>query len=417
MILATGKEWNALSKGKDKNGMIEKIIENWLIKASERSYQIPFCFFLMQEGKTILHMTRHSMMEHGKDIVAVDEAGKLHAYQLKGVEGGRLKINGWKEIQEQLMQLVFTPVTHPSVTGKDYHRSYLVMNGEIEEEVQVAITAFNADWNTRGQPQYRIETIVKGQILEMAFRAKDAFLPTEIPDFKTLLEFQLESGTGFLRKRELSSLLFNLLEEHLKTSDRKRRRAIADGALLTSLAVNTFTQAKNHVAIVEAWTVYLFSSLYVIEKSDGNLNCFSKELSLAQEIIKRSLRELFEEATERKELLVGDLLLDAFVFRHRTTILGLMAFLGLIDNNIDRQKIEDVIDGHRENMVLWGESAVHFYLSVYFFIRKKPSESKCVSGGAGESNHRCHYNTRYSFPRHLHGSRNDHRNKLAGEFQ
>src|SRR5947207_5360327 len=130
--------------------MIEKIIENWLIKSSEKSYQLPFCFLLMQQGKTILHMTRHSAMEQGKDIIAVDARGQVYAYQLKGIEGRRLTISAWQEIINQIMQLVYTPCSHPSIRSKKHHKSYLVINGDIDEEVQHAITMQNLQWEQQG---------------------------------------------------------------------------------------------------------------------------------------------------------------------------------------------------------------------------------------------------------------------------
>ena len=63
--------------------MLEKIIENWLDNASERSFEKPFCYMLSAEGHTIIHSTRHTAMELGKDIITVAPDGTPCAYQLK----------------------------------------------------------------------------------------------------------------------------------------------------------------------------------------------------------------------------------------------------------------------------------------------------------------------------------------------
>ena len=55
--------------------MLERIIENWLDKATERSFEKPFCYMLSAEGYTIIDLTRHSSMELGKDIITIAPDG------------------------------------------------------------------------------------------------------------------------------------------------------------------------------------------------------------------------------------------------------------------------------------------------------------------------------------------------------
>ncbi len=44
--------------------MIERAIENWLIKTNERNYQAAFCQVLMHQGYRVLHSSVHGPMEH-----------------------------------------------------------------------------------------------------------------------------------------------------------------------------------------------------------------------------------------------------------------------------------------------------------------------------------------------------------------
>lgn len=351
--------------------MIEKLIENWLIKASEKSYQLPFCYLLMNDAKTVLHMTSHNSMEHGKDVLAVDSSGQVYAYQLKGVEGGRLTISKWQEIINQVFQLVLTPVNHPSLSAnRVYHRSFLVVNGDIQEDVQHAISQINQEWINKGQSQYRIETIVKGQLLEMAFKAKDMFLPSEITDFKALLEFQLDDGTAMLDKGKFSSLLQNLFNSTDETNDKKFRRAVTSTALLCSLALKNYSQNSNHWALIEGWSVFIFSILYQIEKSKRKVEDFDSEIQLAQQQIIKSASDLFHEVKLRPDLINGEPFVDVFVLKHRTIIIiGIVSFLGIINPNSNKGEILRFIEKHVNDAVIWGESAIPFALALHFFLK------------------------------------------------
>jgi hypothetical protein len=64
-------------------GVIERVIENWLNSSNERSYQIPFCQLLTAEEETVVYVSPHGPFEQGKDVVTIDDGGKVRAYQLK----------------------------------------------------------------------------------------------------------------------------------------------------------------------------------------------------------------------------------------------------------------------------------------------------------------------------------------------
>ena len=70
--------------------MLERLIENWLDSAGERSYQRCFCQMLTGQGLRIVHNTKHTPQEFGKDVIAVSPEGKLVGYQLKGNPGATL---------------------------------------------------------------------------------------------------------------------------------------------------------------------------------------------------------------------------------------------------------------------------------------------------------------------------------------
>ena len=57
---------------------------------TERRYQPAFIQMLVSEGWAVLHNTRHSPIEFGKDVIAHNPSGVLHCFQLKGNPGSRV---------------------------------------------------------------------------------------------------------------------------------------------------------------------------------------------------------------------------------------------------------------------------------------------------------------------------------------
>src|SRR5206468_4572259 len=108
------------------SSMNERLVEDWLAKANERSYQTPFAQALMAEGMQILRVG-HSSHEHGKDVIALDDKKKFHAYQLKD---GDLHLKDFERDLGQITALVETPAEHPAISGHPSHRPWLVISGK-----------------------------------------------------------------------------------------------------------------------------------------------------------------------------------------------------------------------------------------------------------------------------------------------
>jgi hypothetical protein len=80
--------------------MNERLVEDWLTKANERSFQTPFAQSLLADGMQVVRVG-HSPHEHGKDIIAIASDGRAHAYQLKT---GDLDLKGWKSTTAKLLR-------------------------------------------------------------------------------------------------------------------------------------------------------------------------------------------------------------------------------------------------------------------------------------------------------------------------
>ena len=310
--------------------MLERIIENWLDKTTERSFQQPFCYMLSAEGYTIIHSTRHTAMELGKDIITIDPDGIPCVFQLKT---GNISLAKWQnEVSRQVDDLVVGKIPDLLVNSPKHHRSYLVTNGRIEEEVSRAIDDRNRAWASQGQSYFHLQTIVRGELFEKAKRLGTDLWPSELTDTKTLLEMFLENGQGILPKAKLASLFestvpLELLDNGKEPPKSHCARSVASAGLLCAIVTSNFSNKNNHVAEIEAWTLYIAYVLAVVERWGLPTKTYKNELKIAKDSIYNSLANLCDEIKERGDHLIeGDLFADFYVYRVRVTwLLGLMS--------------------------------------------------------------------------------------------
>ena len=357
--------------------MLERIIENWLDKATELSYQQPFCYMLSAKGYTIIHSTRHPAMELGVDIIAIAPDGTPCAYQLKT---GNISLRKWRdEVGSQTDDLVCGQLNHPSVDTSKYHRSYFVTNGRIEEEVSRAIDDRNRAWESRNQPYRRLETIVRGELFEKAKKLGTDLWPSELTDIRTLLEMYLENGEGILPKQKLSALFESTfqLDKETAPSNNECRRTIASAGLLCAIATSSYSDKDNHVAEIEAWTLYIAYVLALAEKWNLPDNVYQNEFEIAKQSIYDSLTNLCNEIKERTDLIEDNPLVDSYVYRVRMTwLLGLMSIYALWRHSEEEptSEIDDFLSEfckEKQHLLeLWGEAAIPQWLAFLWYFRK-----------------------------------------------
>ena len=361
--------------------MLEKIIENWLDKATERSFQQPYCYMLSADGHTIVHSTRHSAMELGKDIITIDPDGIPCAFQLKT---GNISLAKWQnEVSRQIDDLVVGKIPDSLVNSPKHHRSYLVTNGRVEEEVSRAIDDRNRTWASLIHSDCHLKTIVRGQLLERATELGTELWPSELSDTKTLLEMFLESGESVLPKERLASLFeatvpLKLLDSGKEPSKSHCARSIASAGLLCAIVTSNFSEKNNHVAEIEAWTLYIAYVLAVAERWGIPVKTYKNELEIiAKPSIYNSLANLCDEIKERDNLIEGDPFADSYVYRVRVTwLLGLMSIYALWRRGGEMEKDEtddflrEFCKEKQHLLELWGEAAVPQFLAFFWYFRK-----------------------------------------------
>lgn len=353
--------------------MIEQLLENWLTKATEKSFQIPFCFMLANNGYTVVHLTRHCGMEHGKDVLAIDKDGFPCAFQLKGTKGGKIKLSSWRsELMTQTDQLVRVKLMHPSIPTKGpHHKSYLVTNGELDEEVASAIANNNNSHDINGQPEYKLGVIVKGNLIDWAKKLGMNFIPPDFNDFRLLLEFYLENGNGTLDKEKFAYVLERIFDRDAKETE--RGQVIRGSALITSLATTSYSNAENHIAVVEAWTIYISYLFRFVEQHKVAKKIWENEFNIAEKIVVTSLENLWKEVEPVEHFLMNNALEDGFVHNARATwIIGFLSSLGIYFELKGGHKPKSTAlyalsKKHQKYLEIYGESAVPNFLAFYWF--------------------------------------------------
>jgi hypothetical protein len=368
--------------------VLRRLLESWLDSASERSYQSAFCQMLSANGHTILHSTRHSALEFGKDIIALDPNGIPCAFQLKGNPGSRLTLKQFRKDQNQLVQLVSQPIIFPGIKIQPFN-TYLVTNGNIDEEAQKALDELNRGFvaqNTIGRP---VEVIPRGKILDWANKLGLSLWPSELDGVNRLLQLLVTDGDQIFPTDLLHNLLSQILllekSSSKKPSANEIKRRITSASLLTAVSLRNFHLKDNYFAIATAWTIYSAYAIATCEKYKKSYKNNAKaSVEIACETIFHCLSNLCSELMERKHYIEGDSLVDVFTYRGRFTLLvALMAIYwfwseekGWIDNQQHKEFISEFIPKTPNKLYLWGEGAFPQLLAYYWYLRVNDASTK-----------------------------------------
>ena len=341
--------------------MIERIVENWLTSASERSFQIPFCQLLSAQGEKLVYIASHGQFEKGKDVVTELPDGRIRAYQMKG---GDIKLAQWRDIDKQINNLVELPVDLPAVSSTEWHEPFLVTNGRVEDAVLDYINTANKGWERRKFPN-PLRTIEKSALVRQFTELHGAFLPKETRDFQALLSLILRDGRAPLNKSAFAHFLETTLrvEEDLKRLEASR--SFASCLLLTSYVLGSSVEAGNFWAQFEAWT--MVCSYIACRATRDGLDDLSWKPSfdLALLSARRALEGLVQECQERTEYVEGHPLADGYIYGARQTILtGLVAAWALNERRQGRsaEYAGEFLSKSVRNCFYWGESVVPYLL-------------------------------------------------------
>jgi hypothetical protein len=259
-------------------------------------------------------------MEFGKDIIALDPEGRLHAYQLKDAGGAKVSKEWWrKEIEPQWSELCDSAVVHGSVKPGSVHKPWIVVNGELNEEVHHLLAAKNQLRPT----SRRAGLIVRGNLIK---RVKDlgiSFWPdADSTDYTKLLEIFLSTGTELFPKEKLATLLEGISRRVKGSSRAEAQRLITSASVLTAVVLERFQRRQNHYAEFEAWIVCLANALHIAERAGLQDSEYSPQVSLIAEAALGALERLCDEVTNNPGCSQGSPFSDCRVRETRMTLIA-----------------------------------------------------------------------------------------------
>ncbi len=333
---------------------------------------------LIGKGYRIVHNTEHTPLEHGKDVIAVSPDGKVVGFQLKGNPGKSLKPSQFNEIRGQLEQLATYALGIPGYEKKIPDECYLVTNGEIDEAVYAELRHLNAGLESRGHHPEKIKTITRGTLLTWAISLGHSLWPSEIEDFSNLIKLLNCAGDEIFPAAIFDPLLRHTLRMHEIVKSSELRRRITSAAVLTSVALNSFSQRKNHFAEITAWMMFATYTIAACEKNDLDFKNTGEEAFLmARGAIHGLLGQLCDEISERGILTEGDPFSEFAFYRPRALLIyALMGIYwmwsddeGWIDSN-HKTVVEGLIPENLPPKSLWGEGAISHLLAFIWYQKR-----------------------------------------------
>lgn len=354
--------------------MLERLVENWLTRINEKSFQTPFCQLLLAEGHRLIHVSRHGEREQGKDVIAYSPEGELCAYQLK-TASGKIKQSEWAGYVDQVIRLVEIAVRHPNVPEGQPHTPCFVTNGELDDAVLEEILNRNIGWRTRGLNELKV--ITGHNLLERFCKEQSDFWPQDPADLECFLHLCSDKGDGILDKPRFWHLLDSELAPVREGTHAQCTRALATVGIFVWYALAPFSRTQNHVALVEGWTMWCSSILSVAEEHKLEDKHFLNAFSMARHWLRDALRELSEEVLARPDWVEGDVLAEAaepcLYLTRATWLLGFLCAYGLLlisEDVAPPPALLETIERQSKNLYLWGESAVPSFLSLIWFKKK-----------------------------------------------
>lgn len=353
------------------NGIIERAVADWLTRANERSYQLPFAQVLMSNGYTVLQISTHGQLEQGKDIIAKNRKNHICAYQMKC---GDIDLPEWRKIRGEVIDLISIPVCNPAVSKKAPYTSYLVTNGRITEPVRRAIDDMNEDNKRKKRQWSALEVVELDELKKLFIDAERQLWPSELADTREFLNLLASNGADLFPKKSFCQFLETWMFQESMSSP-TAKSLISASIVLVAQLVQPFESLQNWFAVFECWTCTSSSILRLAAKKSLAVPEWKQSYDLAMLGAMNALRSLKEECLSRSDMLEGSPIGDGgYLYRARVVmVLGVLSALELSETHSSQrqehdQTLKEWVIGNVEHLWYWGESAFPYYASIVRYL-------------------------------------------------
>lgn len=250
------------------NSIIERLLESWLDSQTERKYQPAFIQFLTSAGWNVLHNTRHSPIEFGKDVVARDPKGILYCFQLKGNPASRLTKAEAQSILPQILELIEVPLsaTFKLKRGEKY-KAVLVTNGEVDEEARLLLNSISKRTGKPGAAASDFLIWSRGTLLAGFNKTSGGVWPTSVSGARAVLDIISSDGKALPDIQKISMALREVAPSPTKKTSNSEKTAHLTGALLVAeILKSAWYQENNHYALYQ---ITVLTCVYALQFADS----------------------------------------------------------------------------------------------------------------------------------------------------
>jgi len=355
---------------REKSGIVERAVEDWLTRVDERNYQLPFAQVLMSEGYTVLKISRHEHLEQGKDIVAKDKGGCFHAYQMKR---GNINLPEWRAIKPEIDELIQLPISGPSVPKTSPYTSYLVTNGRIGEDVVRQVDDMNQDNKLKKRKWSFLKLIQLDELTKRFIDAERILWPSKLADTRQFLNLLASDGKEFFPKEQFSDFLSRWMSR--AESPSTARNLIFASTIVAAQILRPYEAVENWFAIFEGWTCLSAAIVWLAAKHSLKPSEWKQSFELTRRASTDALRSLKKECLSRQDMIEGSLIGDGgLIYKVRAVlVIGSLSALELSDVRSGctegfNPELKKWIAGNLEHLWYWGESAFPCYLNIIRYL-------------------------------------------------
>jgi hypothetical protein len=355
---------------------LQRAIEYWLDSSNELGYQPLFCGWLSNAGYAVKHSSKHGPFEQGKDIIATDDSGLVHAFQLKG---GDINLKRWRdEVKPEIDELIDIPVKHPGVDKSKPHVSYLVTNGTLDDTVRVQIVDLNeSKW--KATP---LQVWTRGDLLNNFLTMANGIFPADAETYKQLTDLMFADSTSLPDIEQINSFFQKILNPNEKSPKEQRRRDIAAVMLYANLIVGPYRMKGNHVSVIRVATLLVSQIMLIVDRYNLEDQYWLESYEIIQRDILTTAEalELEIENDEFTKAFTSPLDRDTMPLRKHMALLYVFALklAELITNDDSWKTIErpEMAARYKDCMSVWGEASFIPLIFLAFIAKKFSNDGK-----------------------------------------
>lgn len=230
--------------------VVDRLVESWLDSQGERQYQPAFIQLLVSEGWSVLHNTRHSPIELGKDVIARNPSGQLHCFQLKGNPGSRVTKSEAQGLLPQVIELIDLPASNLYRKSGERHVAVFVTNGTVDEEAELLFSRAGERTAVATCAASRFEIITRGDLLARFVKIAGQVWPTSIDGTRAILNLMAEDGRSLPSPQRIGEVLVSTAPVPDAEASQATRTARLNALLVIAEVIKRPWQAtQNHYAL------------------------------------------------------------------------------------------------------------------------------------------------------------------------